>query len=133
VLSKDQFLAEVRKRAASDAEVGRILSLPSSRVAELFGGKRGLKYEEAVALAEHYGIDDGPQINAEMLTPILSACLRYAPKAGWSEQEAPRLAQAVEYGLALLANGLASPATPDALAVAGRAAFDRLREGRLAA
>lgn len=127
VLTKEEFLSEVRRRAGRDAEVGRVLDLPSSRVAELFSGKRGLRYEEAKKLADHFMIDkeETPAVKAEQLEPILSACLRNAPKTGWTDTEIQRLARAVQYGLALITS---SPVSADALAVAGQAALLRLRE-----
>ena len=132
VLGKDEFLAEIRKRANSDADIGRALKLPSSRIAELFKGSRNLKYEEAKILADLYMPETtGSTVSAERLAPILSACLRYAPKGGWSEQDAEALARAVEYGLGLIANAPASHASADALAVAGQAALTQLRGERL--
>lgn len=131
VLSTEEFLAEIRRRAGVDAEVGRALAIPSSRVAELFSGKRRLRYEEAKILADKFMPEDsGLTISAEKLAPILAACLRFAPKEGWTESEAPRLARAVEYGLGLLASAPANQASDDALAVAGQAALHQLREQR---
>ena len=131
VLTTDDFLAEIRRRASSDAEIGRALKLPSSRIAELFGGKRRLRYDEAKILADKFMPNEtGAGVSADRLEPILAACLRYAPIEGWSESEAPRLARAVEYGLGLLASAPANQASEDALAVAGQAALLRLRESR---
>lgn len=131
VLSTDEFLAEIRRRAGVDADVGRALGIPSSRIAELFSGKRRLRYEEAKILADKYMPEEnGITISAEKLAPILAACLRFAPKEGWTESEAPRLARAVEYGLGLLASAPANQDSDDALAVAGQAALHQLREQR---
>ncbi|UKK84731.1 hypothetical protein L7H23_01105 [Sphingopyxis sp. BSN-002] len=134
MLTTEEFLAEIRLRAGKDAEVGRALGLPSSRVAELFSGKRRLLYHEAKTLADRFMPEEsGASISAEKLAPILAACLRLAPKDGWSESEAPRLARAVEYGLGLLASAPANQDSDDAVAVAGQAAMLRLRESRLEA
>lgn len=131
VLSTEEFLAEIRRRAGVDAEIGRALGLPSSRVAELLGGKRRLRYDEAKILADKFMPEEsGLTISAEKLAPILAACLRFAPKEGWTESEAPRLARAVEYGLGLLASAPANQASDDALAVAGQAALHQLRDAR---
>lgn len=131
VLTTEDFLAEIRQRAGVDAEVGRALGIPSSRVAELFAGKRRLRYDEAKTLADKYMPEEsGATISAEKLAPILAACLRYAPTDGWTESEAPRLARAVEYGLGLLASAPANQASDDAIAVAGQAALHQLREQR---
>lgn len=134
VLTTDEFLAEIRRRAGVDADVGRALGIPSSRVAELFSGKRRLRYEEAKILADKFMPEEnGITISAEKLAPILAACLRFAPKEGWTESEAPRLARAVEYGLGLLASAPANQDSDDALAVAGQAALHQLRDSRLEA
>lgn len=130
VLTKDEFLAEIRRRAGVDAEVGRALGIPSSRVAELFSGKRGLRYDEAKILSDRFMPNEGvPSISAETLSQILAACLLRSPKGGWTAKEAPRLARAVEHGLRLLANSPANPASEDAIAVAGQAAVLQLHEG----
>lgn len=134
VLSTEEFLAEIRRRAGVDANIGRALNIPSSRTAELLAGKRRLRYDEAKILADTFMSEEtGFSISAERLAPILAACLRLAPKDGWSESEAPRLARAVEYGLGLLASAPANQASDDAIAVAGQAAMIRLRESRLEA
>lgn len=132
VLETQEFLAEIRRRAGSDAEVGRTLNLPSSRVAELFGGKRRLRYDEAKLLSDKFlpNTDAAAQpLSAETLAPILEACLKYAPAGGWTPDQAPRLARAVEYGLALLTTSPAKQPSEDAIAVAGQAALLQLRGG----
>lgn len=131
VLSTEEFLAEIRRRASVDADIGRALNIPSSRTAELLSGKRRLRYDEAKILADTFMPEEsGLTISAEKLAPILAACLRFAPKEGWTETEAPRLARAVEYGLGLLASAPANQDSGDALAVAGQAALHQLREMR---
>lgn len=129
VLTVDQFLAEIRRRAPSDAAVGRALGLPSSRIAELFSGKRRLQYEEARTLAEAFQLDGtNSGVNAATLTTILTACLRNAPSGGWTADDAPRLARAVEHALELLASGPANRSSEDAIAMAGHAASLQLLE-----
>lgn len=132
VLETQEFLAEIRRRAGSDAEIGRTLGLPSSRVAELFGGKRRLRYDEAKLLSDKFLLEvpaATDALSAETLAPILEACLKYAPAGGWTPDQAPRLARAVEYGLALLTTSPAKQPSEDAIAVAGQAAFLQLRGG----
>ena len=134
VLPADEFLAEIRRRAGVDAEVGRALGLPSSRVAELFSGKRRLRYEEAKILADKFMPEEaGSTISAEKLAPILASCMKLAPPGGWTASDAQLVAQAVEYGLQLLSSGSATQSSADALAVAGNAASLRLRDLRSAA
>lgn len=71
-----------------------------------------------------------PIISAEILAPILAQCLRLAPASGWSEADAPLLAQSVEYGLRFLSSSDPKHPSLDDLSVAGRTAAFRLQELR---
>lgn len=100
-----RFLGEVLDRAGSQAEVGRVLGLPSSRLSELFNPDaakpRGLKVEEAVKLSEAFRVPiTGDSASAESLLTVLKVCLRHPPKE-WTEQELRRLAEEIELGLQL--------------------------------
>lgn len=135
-----EILDRSLEKAGSKAEIARTLGIPTSRVAELYrrkpeeGKPRRLQYAEAVKLLETFFPEQtGATISAETLAPILSVCLRHAPKGGWTEQEVQRLAQAVEYGLGLIATSPANQASADALAVAGQAALSRMRDEHLPA
>lgn len=129
VLTTDELLTELRERGVSNADMARALVLPSPRIAELYSGARRLRYEEGKTLIDTFAPDlTGSPISVKQLTPILVACLRNAPKGGWTEQAAEYLAEAVQYGLQLVTSANASLPTSDALAVAGRAASDRLHK-----
>lgn len=101
-----RFLSEILEKAGGkQAEVGRVLGLPSSRLSELFNPEaakpRKLKLEEAVKLSEAFGVPiTGHMASAESLLPVLKVCLRYAPKE-WTEQELRRLSEEIELGLRL--------------------------------
>lgn len=43
----------------TNADIQRLLNLPSSRVAEIFDDGRAIKLDEAKALVEHFGLENG--------------------------------------------------------------------------
>lgn len=118
----------------SNAEIGRLLSLPNSRITDVFSGKRQVRVDEMKKLVDEFGLEGDSKVSpptapsAENLEPILDALLPLAPQGGrMTDQSRRALAEALSYGLGLLGNPLATPATGDALAVASRAAVDRFR------
>jgi len=58
MLKADELLAALRERGVKNAQVEETLGLPSSRVAEIFGKRRRLQYDEGVQLIERFGIAD---------------------------------------------------------------------------
>ncbi|HYI43692.1 MAG TPA: hypothetical protein VD768_08740 [Sphingomicrobium sp.] len=58
MVGADELLAALRERGVKNADIARVLDLPSSRVAEMYTGKRRLQLDEAKRLVEHYGIED---------------------------------------------------------------------------
>lgn len=58
MLSADELLAALRERGVKNAEIAELLDLPSSRVSELFSGKRRLQLDEAKKLVERYQLED---------------------------------------------------------------------------
>lgn len=115
----------------TNAEIGRLLGLPSSRVAEMFSGKRTIKIDEMKVLVERFGLDHSgrPVFNAESLEPLLEAILPLAPPSGrMTDQVRRALASSLAYGLELLGENPTNPASSDAVAVASRAAVARFRE-----
>lgn len=119
------------ENVTTNAEIARLLGLPSSRVAEIFTGKRAIKVDEMKALVERYGLEPSPAptFNAESLEPLLEAILPLAPPSGrMTDQSRRALASALAYGLELLGSIATSPASSDAVAVASRAAVARFRE-----
>jgi hypothetical protein len=120
--------------AATNADFSRVISQPSSRIAELFKGDRMLKVDEMKMLIDRYNINSeaAPAPSAEGLEPILDALWPLAPPGPLSGQSRRALAGALSYGLGLLGSNLATPASSDALAVAARAAAARFRETAIA-
>lgn len=132
VLDSKSLLAELRRLkdegATTNAELGRLLKLPSSRIADIFDGSRRITIDEMKTIVEHFGIE-GPPPSAEMLEPLLDALLPIAPPPGrMTEQSRRALAEGLSYGLASLGIRSASSASGDAIAVAARAAVARFRE-----
>jgi len=126
MLSKASFLAEIEGKAASRAEIARVLGVAPPRITEMYKGKRDLTYEEALKLSAAYGVDATEAVNAALLTPTLRVCLRHAPKE-WTDQAVERLAQEIEYGLALLQRLTPSGPSQDAVEVAARAIAERFQ------
>lgn len=120
----------------TNADIGRVLGLPSSRIAEVFARTRQIKVDEMKALVEHFGWEEQPEPpeapNASTLEPILDALLPLAPSGRVTAQSRRALAEALSYGLGLLGAGSATPASEDAVKVAARAAASRFRETILA-
>lgn len=116
---------------ATNAEIGRLLKLPSSRVAEIFAGERSVKIDEMKVLVERYGLEHStrPAFNADTLEPLLDAILPLLPAPErMTDQSRRALAEALAYGLALLDESATSQASSGAVAVAARGAMFRLRE-----
>lgn len=133
VLDHDSFVALLRQMIAdgrtSNAAIGRIAKLPSSRVSEIFSGKRRVQVDEMKALIEELEIEDSVATPApETLEPILDAIVPLVPPSGLTDQSRRALAVALSYGLELLGNRSAIGASPDALQVAARGAVSRFRE-----
>jgi plasmid maintenance system antidote protein VapI len=52
MLSANELLTTLRERGVTNADIQRVLGLPSSRVSEMFTGKRRLQLDEAKKLVE---------------------------------------------------------------------------------
>ena len=132
MFDRDQFLASVLEKAGTKAAMARALGQPTSRVQELFREpgqrQRALTMEDGVKLAGTFGLAIDELVSAERLRPVLEVCLRYPPKGGWTGQAVERLAQEIEYGLALLRRTSTSQPSPDAIALAANVIADRLRD-----
>jgi cyanate lyase len=115
----------------TNADLGRLLNLPSSRIAEIFEGRRRVNLDEAKIIVETYGLE-GPgqlvQLSEETLEPILSAVLPLAPQGRDAERFVPVLAKAVAYGLQLLSADPSRTPSGDAIGVAARGAALRFRD-----
>ena len=133
MLGSKALLTELTRLKAqgltTNAKLSRLLELPSSRIAEIFAGKRQVTIDEMKIMVEHFGLEGAAQTpNAETLEPILDALLPLAPPGKLTDQSRRALAEALAYGLELLGAPSASQASPDALKVAARAAAARFRE-----
>lgn len=145
MLSHDELMAELhRLRAdgkAKNAELQKLLNLPSSRISDIFATDRKprkISLDEAKIIVSHYGLDDSPAAepdqvdidapNAENLMPLLDALIPLAPAGKASELSLRALSEALSYGLALLGNRASKPASADAIEVAARGAIARFRE-----
>lgn len=94
VLPKDEFLAEIRRRANVDADIARALNLPSSRIAELFSGKRGLRYDEAKILADRFLPEGDPgAVSATVLTSAFATLLESVGIPPFEDERAQKLAR----------------------------------------
>ncbi|GAA0295664.1 hypothetical protein GCM10009087_01760 [Sphingomonas oligophenolica] len=133
MLGSSDLLAALERLKAqgltTNAQLSRLLGLPSSRIAEIFAGRRQVTIDEMKLMVEHFGLEGAsPAPSAETLEPILDALLPLAPPGKLTDQSRRALAEALAYGLELLGAPSASPASPDALKVAARAAAVRFRE-----
>jgi hypothetical protein len=60
VFGTDELLGAIEARGISQVEMARVLRLPSSRISEMYAGKRQVKLDEAKKLVEAFGLDDQP-------------------------------------------------------------------------
>lgn len=135
MLDSKGLIAELERLKArgitTNADLARLLNLPTSRIAEMFTGKRAVKIDEMKVLVEQFGLEDAehPKLNAELLAPLLDAVLPLLPPVGrMTEQSRRAVAEAISYGFGLLGSQTAKPASTDAVEVASRATASRFRE-----
>ncbi|PTQ12112.1 hypothetical protein CLG96_05980 [Sphingomonas oleivorans] len=105
--------------------------IPSARLPAMANAYRGtigeIFGEEAPGQPAAAGMPGTP-VSAENLEALLAALLPLAPKGRLSDQSLRALAAALSYGLALLGDQLAMPASPDAISVAVRGVAARFRD-----
>jgi antitoxin component HigA of HigAB toxin-antitoxin module len=58
MIGANELLTILRDRGVKNADIATLLELPSSRVAELYSGRRRLRLDEAKKLVEHYRIEE---------------------------------------------------------------------------
>lgn len=123
MLTKEELLNAARQRAASQAEMARVLGLDPARVNEMFKGKRNLSYDEAVKLVAFYKLEEQePSVPQRLLAPILQALIPLAPHdERISDQAAKALAEAALYAVELLKSADADHPTDREIAVASQA------------
>lgn len=76
------------------------------------------------------GRTGAPSLNANEVSGVLAELLA---SGNWTANDAPRLAEALLYGLGLATSDPAIPASEEMLKVAGRAAADRLHDSKTGA
>ena len=67
MLNEEQIIARLDDAGVRKAAIAKTLGIPDSRVAEIYGGRRKLKLEEAIKLVETYKLEDAPQ---DAISPI---------------------------------------------------------------
>lgn len=133
MLGSKALIAELQRLkvegVTTNAKLSRLLEIPSSRVAEIFAGRRQVTIDEMKIAVEHFGLERIPAApSAATLEPLVDALLPLVPPGTLTDQSRRALAEALSYGLGLLEVPSASAASPDALKVAARAAAVRFRE-----
>jgi hypothetical protein len=98
MLSANELLTTLRERGVTNADIQRVLGLPSSRVSEMFTGKRRLQLDEAKKLVEEFEIEEpirplnGPI--ARLL--VLHAATRLGARLGPEDPQVEELARDFE-------------------------------------
>lgn len=64
MMTGEQILARLDDAGVRKSQIARTLGIPDSRVAELYGGRRLLKLDEAVKLVEAYRLEEPVPQNA---------------------------------------------------------------------
>ena len=68
MLGTQQLLAALEAGGVAQADMARVLRLPSSRISEMYAGKRQIKLDEAKRLVEAFGLEGAsaaPPINEQ--------------------------------------------------------------------
>lgn len=122
--------AERDAERLTNADLQKLLELPSSRVADIFSGKRKVSLNEAKAIVEHYKLEEAAPITVPARIPtaaitiVLEELLQSAGNAQIAATSVRPLAEGLQRGLELLARNPSIHANPDALrAVAQAVAF----------
>ncbi len=69
MLGTSELLARLKADGVRHVDMARALRLPTSRIAEMYSGKRGVRLDEAKTLVEAFNLDEtnnAPPINAQM-------------------------------------------------------------------
>lgn len=88
------LLLALRSRGVSNAEIARAVGLPDSRIAEIFGGRRQVKLDEAKRLVDAFSLEE-PVSAAEPISDDVARLLvlHIAARAGASLDPADALVQ----------------------------------------
>lgn len=95
VLGASELLSLLRERGVSNADIARTLGLPSSRVSEMYAGKRRLQLDEAKRLVEEYKIEEtiNPLNGPIARLLVLHAAARLGARVHPEDPEVEELAQ----------------------------------------
>lgn len=63
MLNTRALLDRLKASGARNVDIAKALSLPTSRIPEIYSGKRALKLDEGVALIERFDLGDEPQLD----------------------------------------------------------------------
>jgi len=58
MLGTDELLAKLKEAGVRHVDMARALGLPTSRIAEMYSGKRGVRLDEGKALVEAFNLDE---------------------------------------------------------------------------
>jgi hypothetical protein len=139
MMSHGELLDRLRRMKeagqTTNAEIGRIIGVPSSRVADIFATDRKprkITIDEAKTLVERLGInEETPQapVDAETVRALLQAILDLTPPSGMDQGTILRaLSATLASGFELLGCTLPVPPTPEAMQVALRGVASRARD-----
>ena len=76
----ERLLAKLKEVGAKKADMARVLDLPSSRIAEMRGGKRTIRLDEAAKLVAHYKLDETPTVSP-LTTPVARLVVRHLARS----------------------------------------------------
>lgn len=78
MLAADELLKLLEDRGVSRADIGRALKLPSSRISEMYKGRRRLHLDEAKKLVETFRIEESAPGSEPLSVPIARLLVLYA-------------------------------------------------------
>jgi hypothetical protein len=95
MLSGDQILARLKDARVRKSDIARALGLPSSRVAEMYGGRRQMKLDEAVTLVEQFQLEEASSGITPLTTPIARLLVQHVALAVGAplDAEDPRVSE----------------------------------------
>jgi predicted XRE-type DNA-binding protein len=135
MLDSKELMSELcrlkQQNITTNADLARLLQIPTSRVAEIFSGKRAIKIDEMKVIVERFGLESATArpFNADNLEPLIDALLPIAPPPSrMTDQSRRALAEAFAYGLGMLGASPTSQASGDVVETAARASVTRFRE-----
>lgn len=74
MMDSAQLLARLEDANVKSADMARVLNLPSSRIAEIRGGRRQIKLDEAAKLVRAFNLEEAGE--AQPITPLTTPVAR---------------------------------------------------------